>query len=82
MNKEKSFERELAELINRHGIDAKLNTNDWILANMLVDTLSAYAKANALRDKMAKVASRPEGERSAESRKRSMFRKSLPILRN
>lgn len=82
MNKEKSFERELAELINRHGIDAKLNTNDWILANMLVDTLSAYAKANALRDKMAKVASRPEGKGSAESRKRSMFRKSLPILRN
>lgn len=70
MNKEKSFERELAELINRHGIDARLNTNDWIFANMLSDTLSAYAKANALRNKMAKD-DRPEGE--MESRKPKAF---------
>lgn len=27
--KEKSFAQELAELINRHGIDAKMNTNVW-----------------------------------------------------
>lgn len=71
MNKEKDFARELAELINRHGIDAKLNTNDWILADMLVDTLSAYAKANALRDKMANRTDRPEGKR--ESRKPKAF---------
>lgn len=47
--KEKSFAQELAELINRHGIDAKMNTNDWILANVAVDALNAYGKANQLR---------------------------------
>ena len=41
MNKEKSFAQELAELINRHGIDNDLNTPDWILANLLVSTLNA-----------------------------------------
>lgn len=34
--KEKSFAQELAALINRHGIDAKMNTNDWILADAKV----------------------------------------------
>lgn len=43
--KEKSFAQELAELINRHGIDAKMNTNDWILADVAVDALNAYGKA-------------------------------------
>ena len=51
--KEKSFAQELAELINRHGIDAKMNTNDWILADVAVDALNAYGKANQLREKMA-----------------------------
>ena len=41
MNKEKSFAQELAELINRHGIDNDLNTPDWVLANLLVSTLNA-----------------------------------------
>lgn len=50
--KEKSFAQELAELINRHGIDAKMNTNDWILADVAVDALNAYGKANQLREKM------------------------------
>lgn len=49
--KEKSFAQELAELINRHGIDAKMNTNDWILADVAVDALNAYGKANQLREK-------------------------------
>lgn len=30
MTKEKSFAQELAELINRHGIDNDLNTPDWV----------------------------------------------------
>lgn len=34
--KEKSFAQELAALINRHGIDAKMNTNDWILADVAI----------------------------------------------
>lgn len=51
--KEKSFAQELAALINRHGIDAKMNTNDWILADVAIDALNAYGKANQLREKMA-----------------------------
>lgn len=53
--KKESFAKELAALINRHGIDGKLNTNNWILADLLVDTLNAYGKANAMRDKMANL---------------------------
>lgn len=52
---EKSFAQELAALINRHGIDAKMNTNDWILADVAIDALKAYGKANQLREKMANV---------------------------
>lgn len=37
----KEFAQELAELINRHGIDNDLNTPDWVLANLLVSTLNA-----------------------------------------
>lgn len=51
--KEKSFAQELAALINRHGIDAKMNTNDWILTDVAIDALNAYGKANQLREKMA-----------------------------
>lgn len=51
--KEKSFAQELAALINRHGIDAKMNTNDWILADVAIDALNTYGKANQLREKMA-----------------------------
>lgn len=43
--KEKSFAKELAELINRHGIDAMFETNDFILADVAVDALNAYGKA-------------------------------------
>lgn len=52
--KEKSFAQELAALINRHGIDAKMNTNDWILADVAIDALNAYGKANQLREKNGK----------------------------
>lgn len=45
MNKEKSFAKELAELINRHSIDAKFETADDILATVAIDALNAYAKA-------------------------------------
>lgn len=38
---EKNFANELAELINRHGIDNDLNMPDWVLANLLVNTLNA-----------------------------------------
>ena len=42
--KEKSFAKELAELINRHSIDAKFETADDILATVAIDALNAYAK--------------------------------------
>lgn len=45
MNKEKSFAKELAELINRHNIDANFETADDILATVAIDALNAYAKA-------------------------------------
>lgn len=54
--KEKSFAQELAELINRHGIDAKMNTNDWILADVAVDALNAYGKVNQLKEVEAMAA--------------------------
>lgn len=44
MNKEKSFAKELAELINRHSIDAKFNTADYLLADLAIDALNAYGK--------------------------------------
>lgn len=54
--KEKSFAQELAELINRHGIDAKMNTSDWILADVAVDALNAYGKVNQLKEVEAMAA--------------------------
>lgn len=50
MNKEKSFAKELAELINRHSIDAKFETADDILATVAIDALNAYAKAKQTRN--------------------------------
>ena len=44
MNKEKSFAKELAELINRHSIDAKFNTADYLLADLAIDALNAYGE--------------------------------------
>lgn len=51
MNKEKSFAKELAELINRHSIDTKFETADDILATVAIDALNAYAKAKQLQER-------------------------------
>lgn len=45
MEQKKSFAKELAELINRHSIDAKFDTADDILADVAIDALNAYATA-------------------------------------
>lgn len=77
--KEKSFAQELAELINRHGIDAKMNTNDWILADVAVDALNAYGKANQLREKMANAPETKPGFCRLyvrENKRLAMYRKS------
>ena len=47
----KTFAQELAELINRHSIDAKLDCPDWVLANYVVSSLNAYGEANANKGK-------------------------------
>lgn len=49
--KEKSFAKELAELINRHSIDAKFETADDILATVAIDALNAYAKAKQTQER-------------------------------
>lgn len=51
MNNEKSFAKELAELINRHSIDAKFETADDILATVAIDALNAYAKAKQTQER-------------------------------
>lgn len=51
MNKEKIFAKELAELINRHSIDAKFETADDILATVAIDALNAYAKAKQTQER-------------------------------
>ncbi len=51
MNKEKSFAKELAELINRHSIDAKFETADDILATVAIDALNACAKAKQTQER-------------------------------
>lgn len=35
------FERELSELINRHGIDSCVNIEDFVLAEYLMQTIDA-----------------------------------------
>lgn len=49
--KEKNFAKELAELINRHSIDAKFETADDILATVAIDALNAYAKAKQTQER-------------------------------
>lgn len=51
MSKEKSFAKELAELINRHSIDSKFETADDILATVAIDALNAYAKAKQTQER-------------------------------
>lgn len=39
-----SFWKELCQLLNKHGIDSKLSTPDWIIANHLNRTIEALEK--------------------------------------
>lgn len=52
MNKEKSFAKELAELINRHSIEREFNdTPDYVLAGIAIDAMQQFARSSAQRDK-------------------------------
>lgn len=55
----KEFVNELMQLINRHGIDAELNTPDWVLANLLINTLSAQKELQTDRERMANAKPKP-----------------------
>lgn len=46
------FRKELEQLINKHGIDAELNTADFILANYLNSCLYVFETATIARDKL------------------------------
>ena len=47
----RTFEEELAEVINRHSVDAECNTPDYVLARYIKDILGAYSKSVKLREK-------------------------------
>lgn len=42
LDSEPDLAQELAKVLNRNGIDAQLNTPDFILARFLIDSLSAF----------------------------------------
>ncbi len=45
-----SFKEELEELINKHSLENKSNTPDWVLADYLLDCLLSYEVAIQARD--------------------------------
>lgn len=45
MSEDAVFLKELERLVNRYGWDSKLNTPDYILANFLFDSLTAFGSA-------------------------------------
>ena len=47
----KSFEQELAELINRHSLEGESNTPDFILAEYLKNCLNAFTEASTHRER-------------------------------
>ena len=53
-----SFREDLTKLINKHGRDSRSDTQDFILADYLMDCLEAFDKANR-----RKVFHTEEGER-------------------
>jgi hypothetical protein len=48
------FHRDLARLLNRHGIDAVLGTPDHVLATMVVKQLDVYGETVATTKRLAK----------------------------
>lgn len=46
------FRRELTELINRHSLENKSNTPDFVLADFLIRCLEAHTVATNHRDRL------------------------------
>lgn len=49
------FQQDLEKLINRHGLDADLNTPDFILASYLNDCLYVFETAVKGRDQLTRT---------------------------
>lgn len=47
---------ELRDIVNRYGYDTRLDTFDFIVANILIDTLENLAKAEERRRKLMGIA--------------------------
>ena len=45
-----TFEQELTDRLNKHSIDAKTNTADWILATHIITMLNAVKDLNDARE--------------------------------
>lgn len=56
-SKEPSFWKELSQLLNKHGIDAKLGVPDWALANFVSRSLEGLGK---VQDAVKESTSEPE----------------------
>lgn len=50
MTKESEFTKELASLLNRYGVDTKLGTPDFILAEAMIDSLQVVDHFNCRRE--------------------------------
>lgn len=47
----KSLEQDLTELLNRHSIENRSNTPDFILASFLIECLVAWTRTTRLRER-------------------------------
>lgn len=51
VHEQKTFAQELTALINKHSMENRSNTPDWILMEFLVKSLEAWELATGLRDR-------------------------------
>lgn len=57
---EKKFKEELTELINKHSLENKSNTPDYILAEYLINCLDTFNKATNARSKFYGITLKPK----------------------
>lgn len=68
-SKVKSFEAELASLINKYNMENGSNTPDFIIANYLVECLKTFNQAAVWRERWYSVKLEPCQEINGEYRK-------------
>ena len=65
----KDFIKELAELINKHGLEKEMrDTPDYILAQVCVDAMAVFSEAIASRDEWHGFRKKPRKEGGNETR--------------